>query len=106
MGGEMPTRKSTVPFETMDDLLASLGGISPRRVRLRPPPGRATAGAWIRLRDRERRLYELVDGTIVEKVMGAKESLAGIQLAALLGDGNRRAGNRGMLLGADGTLQR
>lgn len=84
---------------TLDDLLVELGGISPKRIRLNPPPGRATEKDIVRIEAKEDRLYELVDGVLVEKVMGAKESfiasilihrlwnfLEGKELGAVLGE--------------------
>jgi Uma2 family endonuclease len=66
------------------DLLRSLGNIAPSRVRLKPTPGTATERDVLRIERREGRLYELVDGTLVEKVMGLPESyLAGEVLAEL-----------------------
>jgi len=75
--------RNAVPFETVGEMLEQLGRIDPRRVRLRPPPGQATEKDVLALLDRENRLYELVDGILVEKVMGLKESA----LAMLLGGG-------------------
>ena len=60
------------------DVLQQLAGISPRRVRFRPAPGTATEEDVIKIRDRERRLFELVDGVLVEKVMGYWESALAI----------------------------
>lgn len=58
-----------------------LGNVSAARVRTDPPPGTATIEDVVRLRNSERRLYELVDGTLVEKAMGWQESLlAGVLL--------------------------
>jgi hypothetical protein len=37
---------------------------------MRPAPGTATAEDVARIRDQEKRLYELVDGILVEKAMG------------------------------------
>lgn len=68
---------------TLADVLQQLGGISPRRIRFRPAPGTATEEDVIRIRDRERRLFELVDGVLVEKVMGYWESVLAIELARL-----------------------
>ena len=51
------------------------GGILPRRVRFRPLPGTATEEDVIKIHDREHRLVELVDGVLVEKVMGYWESV-------------------------------
>jgi Uma2 family endonuclease len=71
---------------TLADLLQQLGGISPKRIRLRPAPGSATEKDVIKIRDRERRLFELVDGVLVEKVMGYWESVLAIELGRLLGN--------------------
>jgi Uma2 family endonuclease len=77
----MPARITKPYFETVAVLLEQLGGIDPARVRLRPTPGRATVKDLIRLMEETDRLYELVDGVLVEKVMGFTEAgLAGIIL--------------------------
>ena len=68
---------------TLADVLQQLGGISPRRVRFRPAAGTACEEDVIKIRDRERRLFELVDGVLVEKVMGYWESVLAIELAGL-----------------------
>lgn len=62
--------KPAVPFEMVGELLESLGGVSASRVRLTPAPGTATVRDVARLLDRHERKFELVDGTLVEKVMG------------------------------------
>ena len=85
-------------FEMIDDLLTSLGGVSPKRVRLTPTPGTATVRDVIRLLDIHKRKFELVDGTLVEKVMGAKESFIAIRVAVRLSQWNDAAGNVGMPL--------
>jgi Uma2 family endonuclease len=90
---------------SLAELLSSLGGISPDRVRLKPAPGTATADDVVRLRNKTRRLYELVDGTLVEKIMGAKESFLAVEVASLLKVWNREHGNLGMVLGADGMMK-
>jgi Uma2 family endonuclease len=61
-------------FETVADLLESLGDIPPDRVRMRPFPGTATEDDVIAIHAREKRLCELVDGVLVEKAMGFDES--------------------------------
>ena len=68
---------------TLADVLQQLGGISPRRIRFRPAPGTATEDDVIKIRDRERRLFELIDGVIVEKVLGYWESVLAIEFADL-----------------------
>lgn len=87
--------KPAVSFETIDELLASLGGISPKRVRLTPTPGTATVRDVARLLDRHERKLELVDGTLVEKTTGQKESFVAIELAVLLKNWNTEQGNVG-----------
>ena len=78
---------TAVPQElTLADILRQLGGISPKRIRFRPAPGTATEEDVVKIRDRERRLFELVDGVLVEKVMGYWESVLAIELAGLLRD--------------------
>lgn len=75
----------TLPVSwTLSDLQDHLGGVSPNRVRLHPSPGLATEQDVLDLDDHEGRLCELVDGVLVEKAMGAYESLlAGILLQLL-----------------------
>jgi hypothetical protein len=68
---------------TLADVLHQLGGISPRRIRFRPAPGTATEDDVIKIHDRERRLFELVDGVLVGKVMGYWESVLATELAGL-----------------------
>jgi Uma2 family endonuclease len=76
----MPRQTAPEAPPTAADLLERierLGGIAPRRVVLQPLPGTATEADLERLL-RTDRLFELVDGTLVEKVMGAPEAnLAG-----------------------------
>lgn len=95
--------KPAVAFEMMGDLLQSLG-VSADRVRLTPAPGTATVRDVARLLDRHERKFELVDGTLVEKIVGQRESFVAIRLATLLSIWNEKAGNVGMILGADGPF--
>ncbi len=69
----MATASATSPIpdhRTLADLLKCLAGISAARVRLQPFPGTATERDVIAIHDRENRLCEFVDGTLVDKVMG------------------------------------
>jgi Uma2 family endonuclease len=95
--------KSRIP-ETFDQLLAALGGIHPSRVRLDPPPGRATVADVVRVNDHHDRLCELVDGTLVEKAMGFLESSLGAELIYRLGQ-FLEAEPLGEVVGADGMMQ-
>jgi Uma2 family endonuclease len=80
----MPVSKPTVRYEDMGELLERLGNISPKRVCMNPLPGTATERDLIRMHGARRALYELVDGTLVEKGMGHKEAAVGLELGALL----------------------
>ena len=55
-------------FDNIGEILNELG-VAARRVRAVPPPGKATEKDVIAIHDRTGRLYELVDGVLVEKVM-------------------------------------
>jgi Uma2 family endonuclease len=68
------------PIHTFADLLDQLGGISPKRVRFHPLPG--TEQDLLDIHAREGRLYELVNGILVEKAMGFKESCLAVALQA------------------------
>ena len=70
--------------QTLADLLERLGDISPARVRYPPSPGQATEQDVIDVERREDRLCELVDGVLVEKPMGLRESLLAVALSAWL----------------------
>ena len=90
--------------QTFADLLAALGGISPSRVRLRPTPGRATEKDVSRIEAQENRLFELVDGVLVEKAMGAKESLLALHIGFEL-KSYLQSNDLGVVLGADGMMR-
>ena len=90
--------------ESMDDLLQRLGGISPKRVRMRPYPGTATVADVVSIRHHEKRLFELVDGVLVEKAMGFKEGVLAAAIASLLREFVIPR-NLGIVAGADGMMQ-
>ena len=79
---------SSEPTETVADLLRRLGDIPARRVRLHPTPGTATERDLIAANERKDKtaLYELVDGTLVEKGMGYEESEIALLIAIHLGN--------------------
>ncbi len=74
-------------------------------MRIKPAPGTATVRDVERLRVKTRRIYELVDGTLVEKVTGAKESFIAKNLSKYLELWNDKKGDVGMILGEAGTLR-
>jgi Uma2 family endonuclease len=89
---------------TMADLLEQLGDISPSRIRLHPLPGTATEQDVINIEVHENRLFELVDGVLVEKAMGFWESVLATAIASAL-----RAfvipKKLGVVAGADGMVR-
>ena len=90
--------------ETFADLFEELGGISPSRVRFRPAPGEATEKDVLRIEVSENRLFELVDGVLVEKAMGATEALLASYIVHFFWDYLKNH-DRGVALGADGMLR-
>jgi Uma2 family endonuclease len=69
---------------TLADFVERLGNIPLSRVLMDPSPGHATEADLIEAERRYHRLYELVDGTLVEKGMGFQESLlAGVLIQVL-----------------------
>ncbi len=89
---------------TVADLLKDLGDISPERIRLHPPPGKATEKDVTSIHDKEKRLYELIDGVLVEKDMGLMESYLALDIAFILGR-FLVDHDLGLLAGADGTMK-
>jgi Uma2 family endonuclease len=85
-------------------LVERFGAIPLSRVRTTPPPGSATEEDVIAIHDRENRLCELLDGTLMEKTVGNYESyLAGV-LVRLLGDFVAEK-NLGIVLPPDGMMR-
>lgn len=96
--------ESAVALETLADLLEHLGDIPAARVRLHPPPGTATEADVLNVHDHEDRLCELVDGVLVEKAMGFRESYLAAVLIRILG-GFVERWNLGLVTGADGMMR-
>lgn len=91
-------------FATLNDLLARFADYPPERVRLQPVPGTATKQDVLDVDRREGKLCELIDGVLVEKAVGFKQSLLAAYLIELLGP-FARANKLGVVLGADGTVE-
>src|ERR1700733_1495338 len=93
-----------VTFENAAELVQRLGNIPLERIRFTPPPGTATMRDLRAAMSRSDRLYELVDGTLVEKAMGFSESFLAGQV---LSDINvfARQHDLGIPVGADGTVR-
>jgi Uma2 family endonuclease len=89
---------------TVADLLEKLGGIPAERVRMSPLPGTATKEDVDEIECHEDRLCELVDGVLVEKPMGFKESfLAGVLIEVLRAFVEPR--NLGIVTGEAGMME-
>lgn len=92
------------PIKTFADLLNRLGGVPLERIRFRPFPGTATVKDIIDIERQEGKLCELVDGVLVEKVMGYTESGLAAFLIGLL-NAFVIPRNLGLVTGADGTVE-
>ena len=91
---------------TAQDWLERLGGIPAGRLVLRPAPGTATVDDVVRYLDGDRkRLVELVDGTLVEKAMGLKESHLAMKLGRRLGTFAEDIHHLGLVTGPDGPFR-
>jgi Uma2 family endonuclease len=75
---------SSPSIPTLGDLLERLGGVPAERVRYYPLPGTATVADVIEIHAREKKLCELVDGVLVEKPVGYKESVLALAIASAL----------------------
>jgi len=89
---------------TAVDLVERFGPIPLHRVRSEPRAGTATEEDVLRLYENENRLYELVDGTLLEKTVGTYESYLALVIARHLSNFVAEK-NLGIVLGADGMLR-
>src|SRR3974377_617292 len=96
---------STPEFDNYGELLQRLGDIPLERLRFRPSPGTATeADVLAALEAPRKRICELIDGVLVEKAMGYRESLLASLLIELL-NGFVRPRNLGLVTAPDGTIR-
>jgi Uma2 family endonuclease len=95
---------SSPEIRTLGDLLARLGDVPAHRVRFSPLPGQATEADVVAIDAHEDRLCELIDGVLVEKAYGYRESvLAGAIQTALHTFAVPR--KLGVVSGAGGMMQ-
>jgi Uma2 family endonuclease len=73
-----------VKLDNLEDLLERLGNIPLARVRMAPPPGLATEADVLEAERTQNKLCELVDGVLVEKGMGYRESLLAAAMIEIL----------------------
>jgi Uma2 family endonuclease len=94
-----------LPPDTIADLLDRLGGVPAHRVLLKPTPGTATEDdVTAALEQPRKRVCELIDGVLVEKAVGNRESYLGMYLGALVLT-HVRAGDLGIVLGEAGHIR-
>jgi Uma2 family endonuclease len=91
-------------IKTLADLRKRLGGIPLDRIWFRPAPGTATEKDVLEVEQRENRLCELVDGTLVEKAMGFEEARVALRLGRLI-DTFVDQNDLGVCVGADGMMR-
>jgi Uma2 family endonuclease len=89
---------------TVAGLYRRFGPIAFERIRQNPPPGCGTVDDVVRLNDHEDRLYELVDGILVEKTLGFEESLIALNIGTLLNSFVKPRG-LGVVAGEGGTIR-
>ena len=70
--------------DSLAELLHELGDVAAYRIRRYPPPGTATVEDVERIQAQEGRLFELVDGVLVEKAMGYRECVLGMAIGSYL----------------------
>ena len=75
----------SVIFANAAELVRRLGNIPLERICFTPPPGTARERDLLTAMRRSNRLYELVDGTLVEKTMGLSESMIAGQVLIEIG---------------------
>lgn len=100
----MATAETSSTIGTLADLVERLGGIPLDRIRYQPLPGTATVEDVVRVEAQENRLCELVEGVLVEKAMGFRESLLAMAIGHWLRDFVLPA-NLGLVAGSDGMMQ-
>lgn len=98
------TLSSSPKFNNADDWWHALGDVPLKRIVMDPLPGTATEKDLLAFIEHDKRLVELVDGTLVEKPMGWWESLIALRLAIALGNFIHPR-HLGFLSGPDGSLR-
>ena len=91
-------------FANAAQWLHALGDVPLERIIFDPWPGTATEADLLRFVERDKRLCELIDGTLVEKPMGWAEAIVATNISTELNVYARRM-NAGVVSGADSTLR-
>ena len=90
-------------FDNLAEMLNDLG-VGAARICVCPAPGEAKEKDVIKIHNRTKRLYELVDGVLVEKIMSFPESALTCDLIKLLGNYLDKS-SLGFLTGPDGAMR-
>ena len=91
-------------FDNGAEWLDALGGVPLERVIFDPLPGTATEADLLLFVERDKRLCELIDGTLVEKPVGLIEAAIASNLTVEVGHHVRR-NDLGAVSGSDSTLR-
>jgi Uma2 family endonuclease len=91
-------------FPTAAEWYAALGEVPLNRILFDPPPGTATEADLLRYVERDKRLCELADGTLVEKAMGWEEGLVEVRISTIVST-FVAARQLGAVVGASGTIR-
>ena len=98
----MPVAAPAQAHPTLSELARRFGAMPARRIRLDRYP--ATEGDVEELESVDGRLYELIDGVLLEKDMAFRESVLAVEIARLLK--NHVVGKGlGVVAGADGMMR-
>ncbi len=100
----MATRSRSKTVQKLDEMIHRLGDVPLDRIVCTPSLGKATEADLLRLQQMTERLYELVDGVLVEKPIGYLESSLAVWIAHLLAM-SIDVFELGNLAGADGTVR-
>lgn len=96
--------RSPAAAVTAADIVAQFGDVPLFRIVMDPAPGTATEDDLGRVKRQTGRLCELIDGTLIEKAVGAESELLGSKLLALLQPFAEKRG-LGWVLGSQAFLR-
>ena len=91
-------------FNDLSEWLRELGDVPSHRIVMNPWPGTATEEDFLRFVERDKRLVELIDGTLVEKAMGFEESRLAVELSHRV-KSYLDQNDLGICVGADGMMR-
>lgn len=91
-------------FDNGAEWIAAFGGVPLSRIIFDPWPGTATEDDLLQFGERDKRLCELIDGTLVEKPVGYWEGVIARELGRHLGNFVAPR-NLGAVSGADSTMR-